>query len=72
MFFWAYCFVNVLTLSCLGSLWSGTHPYYSLNPYVHLYYLWPISIAKDRRYPKYFILFVAYFYTERPPLCREV
>ena len=23
--------VNVLTLSCLGSLWFATHPYYSLN-----------------------------------------
>ena len=44
-------FVNVLTLSCLGSLWFATHPYYSLNPYVNLYYLWSISIAKDRRYP---------------------
>ena len=46
MFFQAYCFVNVLTLSCLGSLWFGTHPYYSLNPCVHLCYLWAISIAK--------------------------
>ena len=44
-------FVNVLTLSCLGSLWFATHPYYSLNPYVNLYYLWSISISKDRRYP---------------------
>ena len=44
-------FVNVLTLSCLGSLWFATHPYYSLNPYVNLYYPWSISIAKDRRYP---------------------
>ena len=49
----------------------GTHPYYSLNPYVHLYYLWSISIAKGRRYPRYFILWVVYFYSE-PPLCREV
>ena len=31
-------FCNVLT-SCFGYLWFGTHPYYSLNPYVHLYYL---------------------------------
>ena len=30
MFLRAYCFVNVLTLSCLGILWFGTHPYYSL------------------------------------------
>ena len=29
-------FVNVLTLSCLVSLWFATHPYYSLNPYVNL------------------------------------
>ena len=43
-------FVNVLTLSCLGSLWFATHPYYSLNPYVNLYYLWSISKAKDRRF----------------------
>ena len=41
-------FVNVLTLSCLGSLWFATHPYYSLSPHVILYYLWSISIAKDR------------------------
>ena len=27
---------NVLTLSYLDTLWFGTHPYYSLNPYVHL------------------------------------
>ena len=33
----------------LGSLYFGTYPYYSLNPYVH-YYLWSISIAKDRRF----------------------
>ena len=38
MFFQAYC--------CLGSLWFGTHPYYSLNPCVHLYYLWAISRAR--------------------------
>ena len=44
-------FVNVVTLSCLGSLWFATHPYYSLNQYVNLYYLWSIFIAKDRRYP---------------------
>ena len=24
--------VNVVTLSCLGSLWFATHTYYSLNP----------------------------------------
>ena len=30
-------FVNVLTLSCLGSLWFATQPYYSLNPYVYLH-----------------------------------
>ena len=63
-------FSNVLTLSCLGSLCFGTHPYYSLNPYVYLYYLWSISIAKDRRYPKYFILYLVYFYSERPPLSK--
>ena len=47
----ALLFVNVLTSSCLGSLWFATHPYYSLNLYVNLYYMWSISIAKDRRYP---------------------
>ena len=46
-------FCNVLTLSCLDSLWIGTHPYYSLNRYVHLYYLCSISISKDRPFPKY-------------------
>ena len=71
MFLRAYCFVNVLTLSCLGFLWFGTHPYYySLNPYVYLYHLWSISIAKDRRYPKHFILYLVYFYSERPPLSK--
>ena len=72
MFLWTYCFVNVLTLSCLGSLWFGTHPYYLLNPYVHLSYLWSISIAKDRRYPKHFILCVVCFYSERLSLSIEV
>ena len=70
-----WCFsglINVLTLSCLGSLWFGTHPYYLLNPYVHLYYLWCISIAKGHRYPKHSILCVVYFYSDRPTLCREV
>ena len=43
-------FVNILTLSCLCSLWFATHPFNSLNPYVNLYYLWSISIAKDDRY----------------------
>ena len=60
-------FCNILILSCLGSLWFGTHPFYPLNPYLHLYYLWSISIAKDRRYPKYFILCLVYFYGKRPP-----
>ena len=32
-------FVGVFTLSCLGSLWFVTHPCYSLNPYVNIYYL---------------------------------
>ena len=64
-------FANVLTSSCLGSLCFVTHPYYSVNPYVNLYYLWFISIAKDRRY-LYFIICVVYFYSEIPPLCREV
>ena len=31
-------FYNVLILSCLGFPCFGTHPYYSLNRYVHLYY----------------------------------
>ena len=70
MFLRAYCFVNVLTLSCLGSLWFGSHPYYSLKPYMHLQYPWSISIAKDRRYPKYFILCVVYFYSERSSLLK--
>ena len=63
-------FCNVLTLSCLDPLWFGTHPYYSLNPYARLYYLSSISIAKYRRYPKYFNLCVVYFYSEKPPLYR--
>ena len=45
---------NLIILPCLVSLWFGSHPYYSLNLYVHLYNMWFISIAKDRRYPKYF------------------
>ena len=36
MFLGAYFLVNVFTLSCLGSIWFGTYPYYSLNLYVHL------------------------------------
>ena len=72
MFLRAYCFVNVLTLSCLCCFWFGTHPYYLLNPYVYLYYLRSFSIAKDRRYPKNFVLCKGYFYSERPPLCRRV
>ena len=39
MFLRTYCFVNIITLSCLGSLWFGTHANYSLNPYVYLQYL---------------------------------
>ena len=50
--FWGYCFFNVLTSFCLGSLWFGAHPYYLLNLYLHLYYVWSISIAKVRHYPK--------------------
>ena len=68
MFLRAYCVADILTLSCLGSLRFGTRPYYSLNPHIHLHYLWSISIAKERRYPKHFILCVVYFYSERPPL----
>ena len=50
MFLRDHCFVNVLILSCLCSLRFGTHPFYSLNPYVYLYYLWSISIVEDRRF----------------------
>ena len=35
-----------------------------------LFYIWSISIAKDRRYRKYFILCVVYFYSKRPPLSK--
>ena len=28
--------INVLALSCMGSFWFATHPYYSLNPYMYL------------------------------------
>ena len=63
---------NVFKLSCLGSLWFGTHWYYSFNPYIHLHYLWTISTAKDCHYRKYFIICVVYFYSKRPSLCRPV
>ena len=59
---------NILILSCLGSLCFGNYSYFSLNPYVHLYYLWCISITKDRLYPKHFILCLVYFYSKIPPL----
>ena len=62
-------FCNVLTLSYLGSLWFGSRGYYSLNPYVHLYYLWSISIAKDCYYPKEKILFNVW-YTSIAKDCR--
>ena len=69
--FSGYCLFNVLTSFCLGCLWFGAHPHYLLNPYLHLYYVWSISIAKIRRYPKYIILCMVYFYSERPSHCRE-
>ena len=85
MFLRAYCFVNGLTLSCLGSLYSRilliksicafiVSVVYSESPPLRntLFYVWSIFIAKDRRYPKYFILCVVYFYSERTPLCRGV
>ena len=40
----------VFTLFCLDSIWFGAHPCYSLNPCVHLCYMWSFSIAKDRRF----------------------
>ena len=71
----------VVALSYLDSHWFSNHPYYSLNSYVHLYYLWSISIAKyrhysnffgrfisivkDHRYPKSFILCLVYFYKQK-------
>ena len=61
MFLRAYCFVNVLTLSCLGSVWFGIHPFT---------HMWYISITKDCHCPKYFILCVVYFYSERPSLSK--
>ena len=57
---------NVLILSCLGTLWFGTDPHYSLEPYMRLFYLWSISLAKDRRYLKYYTLCLVYFYSEKP------
>ena len=33
-----------------------------------LLYDWPISITRDRWFPKYIILYVVYFYSEKPPL----
>ena len=47
MFLRAYCFVNVLTLSCLGSLWFSTLPYYSLNLYVNLHSFLSIRAVKS-------------------------
>ena len=35
-FFSGLIVINVLALSCMGSLWFATHPYYSLNPYIYL------------------------------------
>ena len=68
------CFSELIVLLMFSyyPAWAlfGTHPYYSLNPYVYLYYLWSVSIAKDHRSPKCFILCVLYFYSERLPLCR--
>ena len=69
-----WCFSGLIILLMFSHylVCFGTHLYYLLNPYVHLYYLWSISIVKDHLYPKYFILCVVYFYSERPLLCREV
>ena len=47
---------NVLILFCVDFSW-----------FYH-YQSWSISIAKDHRYPKYIILCVVYFYSERLPL----
>ena len=69
-----WCFSGLIILLMFSHylFCFGTHPYYLLNPYVHLYYLWCISIAKGHRYPKHSILCVVYFYSDRPTLCREV
>ena len=56
---------NVFISPYADSLWFNIHPYYSLI----LYSL--ISRARDRRYSKYIILYMVYFYCERPPLWKE-
>ena len=56
MFFWAYCFVNVLTLSRLGSLWF-------------LVWYSPILLIKSICA---FILSVVSFYSERPLLSKNI
>ena len=33
-----------------------------------LFYMWSVSIAKDRRYPKYIVLYAVYVFSERPQL----
>ena len=48
------CFSGLIVLLMFSyyPAWAlfGTRPYYSLNPYVYLYYLCSISIAKDCRF----------------------
>ena len=63
---------NVFILSCVGTLWFGTHPYFSLVKDIYYLKYWSISIERDHCYLKYVILYVVYFYRERPLLSENV
>ena len=65
-------FSNVLTLSLLGTLWFGTDPYYPLNLYVHLYYLWSISIAKDPLLSEIFYFIFGLFLQRKTALIHNI
>ena len=69
------CFSGLIVLQCFHIVLPGLSlvwylPILPLNSYEHLYYMWSISIVKDCRYPKYFVLCLVYFSSERPSFSR--
>ena len=81
MFPRAYRLVNVLTLSLHILLIKSICEFIVSVVYLYskmtllcniLFYVYSISIAKYRCNPKYFVLYVVYFFGEKPLVCRGV
>ena len=59
---------NILILSCLGSLWFGNYPYYSLNPCAFIRSAVCFCNERPALSEIFYFMIIFFFYSERPLL----